>query len=104
MIIAGLKLAVPVIGHTVAVIRTISLSLFLQQNAETVVFGLPGFLLSGSLPFTLRFWHSDYHLNRIHFEIALHSVCCDNPSLDKYFNSVPCVCIYYIGILYGKDK
>lgn len=43
-------------------------------------------MLTGTAFFPFRLPYAGYHLNRIHFEIGLKSVCCVNPSLDAYFN------------------
>lgn len=47
-----------------------------------------GIPLSGAVPVPSQLLYAGYHLNGVHFEIALNSVCCVNPSLDVYFNSV----------------
>ena len=47
-----------------------------------------GFLMPAPSRFPSQLWHVGDHLNGVHFETALKSVCSFNPSLDAYFNSV----------------
>lgn len=87
----GLELAFGVVSHQAAVFRDIILFRVFQKDAEGGKSPRPGLLLSGPVIFTLQLWHLSNHLNRIHFETALNSFCCDNPSLDVYFNSASAV-------------
>ena len=84
-VIIGLEAALPVISHSVALLRSIFRYLLLQSVAESESFGGAGVRLSGTAPVSFRLRYAGYHLNRIHFEIGLNSVCCVNPSLDAYF-------------------
>ena len=89
-VIIGLEPAAPVIGHSIAFRRLACLRCLFQRGGKRRDLGSLGLPLSGTLSFPSRLRHAGYHLNRIHFEIALNSnsVCSVNPSLDVYFNSV----------------
>lgn len=97
-VIIGLETALPVISHSVAFLRSIFLHCLLKYAVENGSFGGLGILMPGTVFLSFRFPYAGYHLNRIHFEISLKSVCCVNPSLDAYFNSaVTIILIYCIG-------
>ncbi len=87
-VIIGLEAALPVISHGIAFLRGIFLHCLFEYTVETRGSGGMGILLPGTAFFPFRLPYAGYHLNRIHFEIGLKSVCCVNPSLDAYFNSV----------------
>ena len=102
VVIIGLKLAFAVICHNVTLCRTAVPYFFFQYIAKRNSLGLPALLLTGLSVFTSQFWHFGNHLNRIHSETALKSVCCVNPSLEAYFNSAKYCSINNIGVLNGK--
>ena len=83
-----LQLSVCSVGHHKAVCRTGLLNGVIQKDFKSCGFGGRWTALSGSSVFPFQLWHRCNHLNRVHLEIALQSVCCVNPSLDVYFNSV----------------
>lgn len=87
----GLKLAACIVGDDVAVIWLFLGLVFsrhcLQDGGEPERTGKTGFPLSGTVVFSFYFWNPGNNLNRIHFEIKK-SICCNNPSLAAYFNSV----------------
>ena len=87
-VIIGLEPALPVIGHGVAFFRTILCRSLVAGGLERVGSGGLGVLLPGAFPVSFQLPCAGYHLNGVLFEIALNSVCCVNPSLDVYFNSV----------------
>ena len=86
-VVIGLEAAAPVIGHSVAFLRNCFRCLLFQDTAESGRSGGLGVMSSGTAVFTSWPSYAGYHLNRIHFEIGLNSVCSFNPSLDAYFNS-----------------
>ena len=87
-VIIGLEPAASVIGDSVALLWGVLPGSPFEGGGEYVGAGGAGLLLPGAslLPFRLR--HAGYHLNRIHFEITLNSVCSVNPSLDVYFRYI----------------
>lgn len=101
-VIIGLEAALPVIGHGIALFRNIFPYSLFEYAVETGGMGGLGILLPGTVSFPLRLPYAGYHLNWIHFEIGLKSVCCVNPSLDAYFNSAVTFLIYYFGGNPGK--
>ena len=101
-VIIGLKMTLPVISHGIAFFRILFLHGLFQCHAEAGRPGAWGMLLPGTpvIPFQLR--NSGNHLNRIHFEIGLQSVCCVNPSLDVYFNSAEILLLIISAEYLGK--
>lgn len=87
-VIIGLEPALPVIGHSVALFRAIFCRSLRESGMDSSGPGGLGIPLSGAVPVPSQLLYAGYHLNGVHFEIALNSVCCVNPSLDVYFNSV----------------
>ncbi len=86
-VIISLKTALPVVSYSVAFFRSIFPCCLFEYAVESGGLGGLGVLLPGTAVFPFRLPYAGYHLNRIHFEIGLKSVCCVNPSLDAYFNS-----------------
>ena len=83
-----LQSAVGSVSHHIALCRTILAERILQQTAKGARLSGVGTPMIRSIVLFLQLWHAGHHLNRIHFENTLHSVCCDDPSLDVYFISV----------------
>ena len=77
----------PVISHGAAFFLTVIINSRFQYETEGTGFGCPGITTTRVSIIPLWPGYTGNHLNRIHFEIVLNSVCCVNPSLDVYFNS-----------------
>lgn len=96
LVAVGLQAAVPVVGHGIALLRTIRFRGLAEHDADC---GGPvgtGFLMPAPALFPSQPGHACHHLNWIHFETVLKakSVCSVNPSLDVYFNSVSSYKVY----------
>ena len=90
LVAVGLQTAVPVVGHGIALLRTIRFRGLAEHDAGCGGPAGTGFLMPAPALFPSRLRHTCHHLNRVHFETVLkaNSVCSVNPSLDVYFNSV----------------
>ena len=106
----SLELTICIVGDDVAVVWLffgLVVSYHCVQNGREIErTGNTGFPLSGAIVLSFYLWNTGNNLNRIHFEIKK-SICCNNPSLAAYFNSVFYitvlnVSIYYIGRIGGK--
>lgn len=82
------QLSVGGVGHRMTVGRAGLLNGIVQKKLESRSFGGGRTTLTVLSVLAFQIRHCRHHLNRVHLEIALQSVCCVDPSLDVYFNSV----------------
>lgn len=83
----SLKLTACVIGNGIAVNGATLIHCFFQSQLKSGRPGSIGFTLPRVAVFALCFRSLGNYLNPVHFEIR-NSVCCVNPSLAAFFNSV----------------
>lgn len=101
----GLEPSVRRIGDEIDFLRIIRFSCLFRKSAGGRRSGIAGLALLRTFPFLPQPGRPDNHLNRVHFEIVLNSVCSVNPSLDVYFNSTAIFfLIIYIGRFSGFYK
>ena len=87
-VIISLESAASVISDSVTFLRAALLRGLFERGGKSGGAVGTGLLLPRTIFVPFGLWHTGYHLNWIHFEIGLNSVCSVNPSLDD-ISTVP---------------